>query len=330
MSVNLAHCARELWDRTVENEVLLALPLLAMLKEHQNLTVSGTALKFTVIMDDLESVAQDYEVNDPLTVGEKTVTQNVQWNWKKTQLPVTYDVDDQIEGEGDAATAPVKVVDTIVEAGQTGMRKHLNTLLYGAAADAGKATFQGLRSALTHDTTYGGLGRLIATPLNTWWQGASLADTYVDQAVATVPTMAMLRHAATHCRRHVKPNTRLYCITSEQIYAQFVSQAEARNIYTTEGVRLLKYGFASFMVDTNIEMVCDSYLTTSSHPTWFFLLNPETWEFRIKPERNFKMTPFKWLGEQANGLDKMLARILVAGNLICRKPNANIYLSNVA
>ena len=330
MSVNLQYCVREAWEDSLIDQVLKPLPLVAMMMEHKKLRVNGTALKFTVVKDDLESLAQDYDVNDPLTVGEKTVTATVQWNWKKFQLPVTYDVDDEIEGDGDKATAPISVVKTIVEAAQTGARKHLNTLLYGAAADAGKKTFQGLRSALTHDATYGGLARG-TTVTNPWWQGASLADTFADQATATTPTIAMLRNCAAKARRYVPANAKLYAIVGESNYAQFQSQVEARHMYTRDGSRLAKYGFRSFTID-DIEMVCDPYLTITGATTaaYFFLLNPETWELRIKPERNFQLTPFRWLGEQANGLDKYLARVRVAGNLVCTKPNANIFLSSVA
>jgi len=92
---------------------------------------------------------------------------------------------------------------------------------------------------------------------------------------------------------------------------------------------LAKYGFQTFVID-GVEFVQDSWLTTNSMTTDFFLLAPSTWDLRVSPKRNFKMTGFTWQGDQVGGLDKYLARILLAGNLTCSKPNANIWKSNMA
>jgi len=328
MSVNLAATTREMWDSTVEKEILMKLPLVAMMIEHEVLKVHGTKLKKTLVMDDAESLAQSYEANEPLTGGEKTVTETAEWQWKKFQVPVTYDCDTEIENQdASKVEAPVDEVKTIVEAAQTGARKKLNTLLYGAAADDGKKDFQGLRSALTHDATYGGLARA-TTVTRAWWQGASLAGTFTDQATAYSASIANVRRAATVCGRYAPNDQKLYCFVGETLFNAYRAQYEARSWYTRDGSKLAKFGFQTF-VDNNVEYVCDSYLTLSSHPTWFFLIDPETWELRLSPKRNFRITPFKWQGEQVNGLDRYLARVLVAGNCICSKPNHNMFLSNV-
>jgi hypothetical protein len=79
------------------------------------------------------------------------------------------------------------------------------------------------------------------------------------------------------------------------------------------------------------EVVSVPYLQRSSTTkTWFFILNMNFWELRIHTARNFKMTDFKWQGEQANGFDYYLARILLKGNFVCWKPNSSMWLSNVS
>ena len=332
MSVNLAATTREMWDTTLEDEVLLALPLVAMMIEHEVLSVSGTKLKQSITVADAESLAQDYEANDPLTGGEKTVLGTAEWLFKKFQLPVTYDCDTEIENQdASKVEAPIDEVEATVTAAQDGARRHLNTLLYGAAADAGKKTFQGLRSALTHDVQYGGITRTIGSALGTYWQGGSMADTYTDQAIAISPSIANVRKAAQICGRHAKGNQKLYAFCGETIYSSLRSQYEARMLYTRDGSKLQKFGFETF-VDGKVEFVCDSWLTITGATTakYFFLLDPESWELRIKPKRNFRLTPFVWQGAQNNGLDRYLARILVAGNCICRHPNQNLFLSNMA
>jgi hypothetical protein len=50
---------------------------------------------------------------------------------------------------------------------------------------------------------------------------------------------------------------------------------------------------------------------------------------RIHTSRDFQMTDFVWQGDRVNGYDKWLARILVAGNLVCWKPNGSMWLNNV-
>ena len=332
MSVNLASTTREMWDATLEDEVILALPLVAMMVEHETLEVKGTKIKKTVVMDDSESLAQDYEANEPMTGGEKTVLGTAEWTYKKFQLPCIYDCDTEIENQ-DASKieAPIDEVEATVEAAQDGARRHLNTLLYGAAADASKKTFQGLRSALTHDATYGGLARA-TTVTRPWWQSGSLDGTYTDQGTAVSASIANVRKAAIICGRHAKANQHLYAFCGETIFSKLKSQVEARMQYTVEGANLVKYGFKSFMIDNQIEIVMDSYLTITGATTdaYFFLLDPTSWRLRISPKRNFRMTPFKWQGEQLNGLDRYLARILVAGNFVCHAPNKNFFLSNMS
>lgn len=332
MSVNLAATTREMWDATLEDEVLLALPLVAMMIEHQTLEVKGTKLKKTVIMDTSESLAQSYEATEPMTGGEKTILGTAEWNYKKFQLPVIYDCDTEIENQNASSVeAPIDEVEATVEAAQQGARSYLNTLLYGAAADSGKKFFQGLRSALTHDATYGGLARA-TTVTRQWWQSGSLADTYTDQATAVSASIANVRKAATIAGRHAKSNQRFYAFVGETLFAKLKSQVEARMQYSVEGSNLAKYGFKTFIIDNSIEVVQDSYLTITGATTdaYFFLLDPTSWRLRISPKRNFRLTPFKWQGEQVNGLDRYLARILVAGNFVCYAPNKNVFLSNMS
>jgi hypothetical protein len=93
--------------------------------------------------------------------------------------------------------------------------------------------------------------------------------------------------------------------------------------YQKQGIRKLNFD--------GHQIVSVPYLqTTSTMRSWLFILNMKYWELRIHSSRNFKMTDFKWQGEQVNGYDFWLARILWAGNFVCWKPNSSMWLSNVS
>jgi hypothetical protein len=95
---------------------------------------------------------------------------------------------------------------------------------------------------------------------------------------------------------------------------------------------MTKFGFKAFWID-GVEVVEDPWLTTEFDALaykWMFILNLSTWEFAVHPKRAFLLTPFQWQGGVPNGPDAWLARIMLSANLFCRKPNRNIYLSNVS
>jgi hypothetical protein len=84
------------------------------------------------------------------------------------------------------------------------------------------------------------------------------------------------------------------------------------------------------MIIDGIEVVKDPWLrnakATNAH-LWAFLLHIPDWELRIHPARNFKLMPFTWQGDQANGLDAWISRVLLAGNLVCWAPNRSLHHS---
>ena len=330
---NIAAATRELWLRTVVDEVFLRLPLVAMMIEHRQVAFrGGTKITQTVTKDDLESEAQSYATNEGLTAGSKTILDKPAFGWKKFQVPIRYTVDEELENQdADKATAPVDVVQALVKGAQTGARKKLNSMLYattsGASSEDGK-DFQGLTAALDHDATYGTLTRA-TTATNKGWQGASVADSYTDHDAAMTPSIAAFRSVMSVVKRHRPGNEKWYAFMGESLFQQYQSQVETRHIYSRDGSKLAKYGFETLILD-GVELVQDSWLSENSRTTDIYWINPETWELRISPKRNFKMTGFVWQGETANGLDEYLARILVAGNFVCWQPNANCWRSNVA
>ena len=94
-SLNLAATTREMWERTRVDEVYYAMPLFAALLDQQKRNwVNGTKLKRTVIKDTLDSLAQSYDITEPLTTGTKTIYDTLEFDWMRWQLPVSFNDED--------------------------------------------------------------------------------------------------------------------------------------------------------------------------------------------------------------------------------------------
>jgi hypothetical protein len=331
---NLTATTRALYIRSVEKQVFEKLALFAILKEHRHIAFKGgTNIEFPVETATVESLMQDYIPTEGMTGGSKTIMEKASWNWKYNQLPVTYNAQEEIENAGGVDTAPINLVDKLVEAAQNGTKRGFANRFYTSnttATDSGKK-FQSVIDALCHTATpYGGLAR--TTAVRTIWMGASVDGTWTDQAVAYTPSIAMFRQALDRCRQYRDPGEKWYAISGSSIHRAFKSQCDARMVNTKDGTRLARFGFETMNID-GVEFVLDPYLDTMTPGTttkYFFLINPETWELRLFPKRAMKFTGFTWQGDQVGGLDAYLGRVMSTGNLVCKQPNANIWLSNVA
>jgi hypothetical protein len=333
---NLTATTRELWESTVVDEVFKKTALFAMLMAKRRMSIKGgSSIKYTVKKATTEDLSQDYVPGQGMTAGSSTLFANPEFKWKYTQQPVRYGIREQIENKGGKETAPVDLVKELVKAGHEGARIHFASLFYtvnGTASDAG-AKFQSVVDALDMTCTpYGGIARTATSAAtNNWWLGASPAGTWTDQDTAVSPSIANLRIWIDRCRTYGDPSNKLFVICGSSIFRSFKSQCEARSEYSVKGSELA-YGFDTMVID-GVEFVKDPYLdilTSGTTDKYLFILDPETWEFRLNEERAFTFTGFTWQGDQAGGVDEYLARIMCTGNLCCKKPNANMFLSNVA
>lgn len=327
---NLENTTREMWDRTVEKEVWNKLALLALLNEVKRLKVSGRKLQWTSVTADLASLMQDFAGEEEMTVGSKTVTAKSSVKWKKCQLPIWITEEEMLENTEDKDTSPVKLATLLVERGQEGARVGLQERFfanrYGATSEDGKP-FQGIIAALKHGSLYAGRDRSQAAEVT--FQSASINNAYTDQADPISPSIANFRKAKAAVSRQRQGPAKRVVLVGEALFQTFQTQVESRHIYTRDGSMLAKYGFDTFMID-NTEFVSEPYLTLAGRETEFFLLTPDTWEFRLHPKRAFLMTPLKWQGDQVKGVDAWLSRLMLKGNLVCKKPNQNLWRSNMA
>lgn len=341
-SKNMTNACRELWEPGVVEQVFTAIPLFAALLMARRIKVrGGSSIKKTVDYDEMDDLAQEYAgANEQLTSAKKDFLDSASFKWKKFQVPIEYDEEEESEARGGTDVSPVDLVEVKVRKGLRAAKIKLYKMMYdkpSATSDTDKG-FQGLADALKHDYTYGGLTRA-TTVTNSWWQGASIAGSFADNGTAYTASIATFRNAFNAISINVEKVTDALAVCGSVIFERLRSQIEASGLNTNLGKTPLgKYGFTAIEID-GIEVVRDPFLdkkvwgagANEDTSKWFFMLNKPDWELRLFPGRDLSvMTPFKHQGENINGYDKYLARVYVKGNLVCWKPNGSIWLSNVA
>ena len=222
----------------------------------------------------------------------------------------------------------------LVRKGQRAARLKQLSSMYdtGSATCDSDAGFHGILDALTHDVTYGGKSRADTTT-NAWAQGASVDQTYTDQATAISPSVDNFRQMVDAIEMHSEGQDELLGLCGPSNFRRLKSQLEAQRIY--EPGPLCDYGFSSMKID-DIEVVKEPWLENSQYNSgyattkkYFFILNVMDFEYRIHPDRFFKMPPFVWQGNFPGGRDEWLTRILLAGDLVCWRPAGSVFRSDV-
>ncbi len=207
---------------------------------------------------------------------------------------------------------------------------------------------QGLNNALTVDHGYGGLTRTTASDINNWFQPGDNGYTVTTQGTATAISIAWWRSALEPLEDLETDTMDLITVVGGVLWISLINEAETRGIpYKVVPDRLNKrdgqtrQGFHEIVLDGR-RVVKDPFLKSSNNSVMgettgsagglergIYGLNLQDWEMFVHPRRNFKMMPFFDQSQIANGADFNLARIKFGGNLVCFKPNRNIYFSNV-
>lgn len=331
-SANLQATTAGIFNKSVAKQVFMKMPLLArLLMANQIKKKGGRYIAQPVDKAEMDDLGQFYSLNEKMTSGRKTMLDNPYFLWKNCQVPVAYDLDEYLQNKGEGQI--VDYAAFLAKKAHRAARIKLYKAMYaitGTSTDSGKY-FQSVIQALQHDATYGHLSRADTTT-NSFWQGASVDGTFTDQATSRSPSLDTFRKAVNAIGEYSDSDQNLMCVVGPAIHMELKSQLEARKSYVNNSGPMFKYGFDSFMID-NVEVVKDYWLAnkhlTDSHK-YMFIYNIPEWELRLEPTRAFKMTPFVWQGDKADGYDEWLARILLRGNLWTRQPNASIWLSNVA
>ena len=344
-SADLALVTRELMIKSMINEVYLRMPFIEELqKRNQIITKGGLTIDRIVDKEEIDDLAQSYTMKETLTDGAKDTLAKPSFNWKYVQLPLKYDGEVEIQNLNAGSEEQIyDLAEHLAKKGQRGIKLKLQTMLFNNGStnttdynDSGK-NFQSLVNALKHDDTYGGLTRTAgssAAGTNDWWQGADPNGFFgqiasSSQNTAANLTISNLRKWVIPVQQYMEAKEDLMVLMCPTLFNKLKAECESKMVYypakDTGNV-----GFNKMYIDGH-QIVDVPYLEqTSTTKRWVFILNLPTWELRINPARNFKVTDFEWQGNKANGFDFYLSRILLAGNFMTWQPNANMFLSNIS
>lgn len=342
MANDLSNATRELHIRSLVDQVFYQVPVLEELqRRHQITHTGGKYIDRLVDTAEIDDQGQDYTENEPLTDAKKDTLEKPLFYWKTSQLPLRYGVNEELQNV--EAMQEEQLLDLsahLVKKGHRGVKIRLNKQIFNDASttavlDSGKK-FLSFISALNHDSAYGGLTRTLSTGTNSWWQGADPSGllestTTSTQDTAYNLTLFNLRKwiNETNVAHNMESEDDLYICMCPTLWDKLAAEMESRlggykaSDYQRQGIRKMDFD--------GHQIVSVPYLQKSTTTkTWLFILNMKHWELRIHKSRNFKMTDFKWQGDQTNGYDFWLARILWQGNFVCWRPNSSMWLSNVS
>ena len=325
-------------------QVMLQNPLLTKLLEKKRIVWKGgkniMGISDTAEVDDH---MQAYVEHEAMTAKRTTTLDNPYWDWKFTQIPIVYTMKEKIQA---SAYSRAELVSFLVNKANRSARNGLRRMAYGVPFNSvtpytigtdtegtdNSAGFQSIRQALTHDATYGHVTRTISSGTNTWFQSADIDDFASSASAQTTETEMSpdnFEKAKDAIMEYASGNAGRIALMGPSLFRGLKSYCEAKRITTAPG-SMAKYGYESMEV-FGIECVKDYFLknkhATNSH-LWLFILTPDTWRLQIHPDRSFKFTGFTWQGDKPDGKDEWLARIMLAGNLVCTKPNENFFHSN--
>lgn len=341
-TADLTKATRSAFDRTLENMVFYQTPVVEEVKRRNQITESGgTTYERLVDTDEIDDLMQEYSANDVLTDEKKTTLEKPHFHRKYAQLPLRYDIDEYTQNiHAGNEEQLLDLAQFLTTKGQRATKLWLSKSIWNKASttttncDTAKP-FQSIPDALNHDAAYGNITRTYGTT-GAYWQGAdpaalneNIAAAGSAQDTATNLTIANLRKwiNETDVAHHMESPEDLYITMCPTLYNKIIAEMEAKVIYKPATYQ--RQGVIKCELDGH-QIVSVPYLQKDSETrAWVTILNMRYWELRMSRMRNFAMTPFEWQGKNANSYDYWLARIMIAGNFMCWKPNANLWLTSV-
>lgn len=315
---------QELYLRTVEDQIHDRIPLIFKLKRMNRVVYKGGTYFTKPVQYGKNTQTQNYVKGETLDSGTESKRTAMKFRVRYCQTPIKFDVDDEIMNDGES-----QIVDTQAEETKIAQQDMLDKLsenffgIYDGTNVATTATGNPLSipAALTHDTTYGGIasyGGLTRSAQADWACGQTGNDSANAVTTAVNVSYSQLDYMVDACVKYQGKRTNLLAICGSVLYRKWKSLVRASDRNVEHQGDLAKAGFAAFSID-GIEFVLDDNCPAS----YFYMLDLSKWEWRISTKRNFKVTPFKWQGENNNGIDEYLARVLLAHNLVCWKSRNN-------
>ena len=321
--------------RTVEDEVHDRIPVVYKMRRMKRvITKGGKWIKKTVKYAK-NTMTQHYGKNQIMESGTEDKRTQMRFRMRHTQIPIKYDVEDLVMNDGDVAT--VDTVKAETQAAQEDMMDKLSENFFGQFVTPGTVTPSG--SIPTYapysfnaafygaSATYGGFasyGNLTRGAVNDWADG--LVDDLTTINAATVVSFDHWDLMVDSCLKHRGNRKRLLAVCGAALFRKWKSHVRSKEAGIDIKGMLAKAGFAAISID-GVELVLDDNVADN----YFYMLELGTWEWRISPKRNFQVTKFKWQGENNDGVDEWLARVMLTHTgMICWKPRNNYMATNMS
>jgi len=340
---DLDNMTRDMHDASMEVEYMQKTPVLKLILEKKDVKFNGGKYYYKEVdTDTIEDIAQDYSANDKLEHGTLDTTEQIKFGRKHFTVPIQLDLDEELQNamDNEDGTQLQNLAKHKVKKAQEAGRLHLRKLIYGAATDTDKQ-IQGLNSALIVDSTYGFKTRTTASDIANWWQPADNRYTTGTQAAEYSISIDWLQGVIDPLIDLETGKGDFAIIVGNTLWLAIKSEAQARSMPVEIIDAKVNFGIEEMIID-NMRIVKDPFLQTKYNASMgmttgvagdlarrLYALNLNDWEFLVHPKRNFYLTP--WFDQKniAGGADFELARLLVAGNIVCWHPNRQLYLSNV-
>jgi len=322
---------RDFYSRTVVDQVHDRIPLIYKLRQMRRvITKGGTNIRLPLRFGK-NTQTQHYIKGQPMGSGTEDKRTAAKFGFMNTQTPIKYDLDDFLNNNGDE-----QIVDTIqaeVKSAQEDMVDSLSDTFFTTSENVAGEPY-GLMAALSYNTTYGGMANYGGITRGT---GDNDPIALADSGTAPVTwfggwvytsalsaTMSNLRKGINACMMKRGNRNDMLILTTPGIFMKYQALLDAKHALKQDGM-MAKAGFTAMTID-GIEMVLDDNCPADH----LFILSLTTWQWRINPKRNFKLTGFKWQGEVNDGVDEWLARIVLRHNLVCDKPIANLVYTSMS
>ena len=154
-TTDLEKATRELFVRSYVDQIHMRTPFLEELqRRHQVTHKAGKYIERLIDTDDVDDLVQTYTVNDSLTDDRKETLEKPRFTWRKSQIPVRWDADEELENfEGDEDTQLLDLSEFLIGKCQKGMRKWFAKQIFNNGsttpiADGDTSNWQSLISAL--------------------------------------------------------------------------------------------------------------------------------------------------------------------------------------
>lgn len=322
---------QDLYLGTVEDQVHDRIPLIYKMRKMRKVITKGGKEIVKPLRYAKNTQTQTYVKGATLESGTNAKRTAAAFGWALTQTPIKYDVDDFIMNNGDE-----QIVDTIAEEVKSAQEDQVDTLsenmfnIYKGVEDSHTTAPAGqmlsIKAALIYEeSTYHGkaiYGGITRTSTDDWFSGN------VDDGTLGNSTTVSYHHwdyMVEQCMRYRGNRNNLLAVCGNVLYRKWKSLVRAKERDVNITGMMAKAGFESFTID-GVEIVLDDNCPAST----FYMLDLNTWEWRINPKRNFNVTPFKWQGDVTNGIDEWLARVMLGHNFVCWKPRNNYVATSMS